>query len=143
MPKVERWVPAEDAPAPSAGRNSRGGAPRFGASVEIVDINEKRLAVTGQNWFLPWRERREGFLPGCWRLVPESGNRDDPTAVGVWLDDRQIGYLYRDDAERYTRALEIVRANLVVQIHDVQTDSHALTMRAPAPRALLKLARGR
>lgn len=138
MPTVKRV----DVPSPPASRNTRGGAPRFGSSVELTDINEKRLPVTGQNWFLPWAERRAGFTAGCWRLVPETGNHDDPTAVGVWLDSRQIGYLYRDEAERYTRALGLIEANLVVQIHDGQEDPHALTVRAPAPRALLKLARG-
>ncbi len=38
-------------------------------------------------------------------LVPESDNQYDPNAVSVWINGLRIGYLSRQDAERYRPGL--------------------------------------
>ncbi|ROP64883.1 MULTISPECIES: DUF2510 domain-containing protein [unclassified Curtobacterium] len=128
------------APSPDSGRNSRGGTPRFRADLLVQGLATKKLRTTGESWFTSWRRRQQGFADGQFRLVPEEGNPADATAVGVWLDDEQVAYIYGDDAERYTAALTHVGCNLLVNA--VQTeDGLELRVEAPAPRALKKLLR--
>ena len=43
------------------------------------------------------------------RLVREPTNRFDPNAIGVWLDEGQVGYLNRDDAAELAGHLDIGR----------------------------------
>lgn len=77
-PVVVRVLGGSGAPGPRRGRNARGGRPRFDDSIRVTEINEKHLVLTGANWFLPWSVRKDGFPAGQWRLVPETGNGDDP-----------------------------------------------------------------
>ncbi|RAO30070.1 hypothetical protein ONO86_05622 [Micromonospora noduli] len=45
------------------------------------------------------------------QVVPEPQNRHDPNAIGVWVGNRQLGYLPKEEAARYTPML----AGLVAQ----------------------------
>jgi hypothetical protein len=44
-------------------------------------------------------------------LVPEPTNRFDPDAVAVYIDEQRIGYLPREDAQRYRPVLEQICAS--------------------------------
>jgi hypothetical protein len=44
-------------------------------------------------------------------LVPEPTNRFDPDAVAVHIDEQRIGYLPREDAQRYRPALDQIYAS--------------------------------
>ncbi|MDK8172241.1 DUF2510 domain-containing protein [Curtobacterium citreum] len=140
LPRISSRDHVDPAPSPDSGRNSRGGTPRFSADLLVEGLAIKTLRTTGESWFTSWRRRQQGFPDGQFRLVPEEGNPADPTAVGVWLDDEQVAYIFSEDAERYTAALAHVGCNLLVNA--VQTeDGFALHVQAPAPRALKKLLR--
>lgn len=140
LPRISSGDHVDSAPSLDSGRNSRGGAPRFSADLLMEGLAIKTLRTTGQSWFTSWRRRQQGFPDSQFRLVAEEGNPADPTAVGVWLDDEQVAYIFSDDAERYTAALTHVGRNLLVDA--VQTkDGFALQVQAPVPRALKKLLR--
>ena len=38
-------------------------------------------------------------LPVACQLIPEPANTHDRNAIGVWVDDRQVGHVSRDDAQ--------------------------------------------
>ena len=140
LPRISSRDHVDRAPSPDSGRNSRGGTPRFRADLLVEGLAIKTLRTTGESWFTTWRRRQQGFPDGQFRLVPEEGNPADPTAVGVWLDDEQVAYIFGDDAERYTAALTHVGRNLLVNAMQTE-DGFALQVEAPAPRALKKLLR--
>jgi hypothetical protein len=120
----------DPAPSPDSARNSRGGTPRFSADLLVEGLAIKTLRTTGESWSTSWRRRQQGFPDGQFRLVPEEGDPAHPTAVGVWLDDEQIAYIFNDDAERDTAALTHVGRNLLDNA--VQTkDGFALLARVP------------
>jgi len=138
--RISSRVHVDGAPSPALGQNTRRGTPRFSGDLLVEGLAIKTLRTAGEHWFTSWRQRQQGFPVGHFRLVPEEGNPADATAVGVWLDDQQVAYIYGDDAERYTAALTHVSCNLLVDASQTE-DGFELRVEAPAPGALKKLLR--
>ena len=127
-------------PSPASGENNRGAHARHSGDLVITDGPARRLKCVGQNFFRPWRERQHGMPEGQLRLVPEWGNPHDETAVGIWLDSVQVGYIYGTEAATYTAALNGPRLNLRVE-GERNDFNHDLWVLAPTPASIKRVAK--
>jgi hypothetical protein len=116
-------------------RNSRGGAPQFRADTDVRHLPTRRLLVTGLNWFRYWRERPPLGSTQTFRLRAESGNPHDKYAVGVWVGEDQLGYLYSDDAEKFGALLRLHRRDIIV-VGGLQDDETSIWLNGPRYKAL-------
>lgn len=127
-------------PSPASGENSRGGKARHEGDLRITGGPTRRLKCVAQNYFRPWRERQQGMPEGQLRVVPERGNPNDSTAVGVWLDSKQVGYIYPDEAETYTVVLSSVGLNL--RVEGERSDfNHDLYILLPTPASIKRVSK--
>lgn len=83
-----------------------------------VDIvGESHFADAIREVFGPEFREDGGELAASAQLIPEPWNRHDASAVGVWVAGRQVGYLSRDDAARYSPVLStLVDEGLAPQV---------------------------
>ena len=116
-------------------RNSRGGAPQFGADTDVRHLPTRHLMVTGLNWFRYWEERPHLDYTQLFRLRPESGNPNDKHAVGVWVGEDQLGYLYSDDAAKFGALLRRYQKNIIVT-GGLQDDESRIWVKGPRYKAL-------
>jgi hypothetical protein len=97
-----------------AGRPSgeRPGWMQDGSQVALLAGSDD-LEVVGESHYQASLWRLAGAQPGaehvraevCAVLVPEEGNPYDPDAVAVWIGGLKVGYLSRENAQRYRPGL--------------------------------------
>lgn len=108
-------------PPKGAGRSSRPAvirAPRTAVGLTVLGGSGYPRSVVGESHCqdalsaICGGHNREGHeMEVVAQLVPEPRNRFDPNAVMVMIDGHKVGYLMRDDAPRYLRALEAVNCD--------------------------------
>lgn len=113
---------AEASPAtPSAWTSSVARAPRPNSEVKFQFV----CAVVGESFKNPDGTSRQAHIRKSVRsgmpasLVLEPDNPHDPTAVAVFVADRQIGYLKRDVAQRLSDNLKYDEFSAEAVVHGV------------------------